>query len=116
MCEIKPCINPNCVDGWDTGRPAPAAFPAGRDAYLRTCERLRCCTACGGRGYLASERDNRRHYYAMRAIAAELESGRPEEWDIILPIAAYPPETAIDPAARSLAAAFEDLAAGVRGA
>jgi len=82
MCETKPCINPNCVDGWDTGRPAPVAFSRGRDSYLRSCERLRCCTACGGRGFLADERENRRHYYDMRALVAELENdGRFRDWD-----------------------------------
>ena len=114
MCEIKPCINPNCVDGWDTGRRPPATFANGRFAYLRSCPGLRCCTACGGRGFHASERDNRRHYYDMRALAAELESGRPDEWDTPLPIASYLPGPALDPAARTLAAAFEDLSAGPR--
>lgn len=75
MCNIKPCPNQNCVDGYETGRPAPAEFPLGRDAYLRTCPRLRACTACGGRGFLADERENRRHYYDMLALEAEVEAG-----------------------------------------
>jgi hypothetical protein len=92
MCEKKPCINERCVDGWDTGHPAPAEFPRGREAYLRSCERLRCCTACGGRGYLADARENRRHYYDMRSIANELENdGRVRDVDA-LPLIGSPVE------------------------
>ncbi len=55
--QTKRCINPDCDHGYTP----------------RSSGGVRVCPACDGRGFVGTVLENRRHYYLLRALTAELE-------------------------------------------